>query len=340
MSRTRVEIAQQPGAMERFLADAGDAVAPVVAALAECTHIVIAARGTSGNVTRYAQHIFGRLCGLPVVSELTSLHTLYERPPRYGGALVIGISQSGRSPDVIAVLEEARSQGRPTVAITNDPESGLAAAADHVIDIGVGPERAVAATKTYTVSLAAIASIAAAFAGDHVLRRQLRDVPAAMEEQLASSRLSVPEIVPAATGDRWTFVGRGASFCTASEAALKMKELTGLSSDFYSPAELMHGPIGALGENHNFMAIAPDGPTRTGTLEAARAAGERGSAVMIAGRGRGGRDENTIELVPVSEWLSPMVAVIPMQLLAVELSEARGIDTDSPNGLSKVTLTL
>ena len=166
MSLVRDEIAEQPAVLARLLAD--DAVAAAGREIRRHApkYVVIAARGSSDNAARYAQHLFGHLpCRLPVALASPSLHTLYATPPRYHGALVVGISQSGASPDVVGVLEEARRQGRPTVAITNVPGSPLAAAAGHVIDLHAGEEASVAATKTYMASLGAIAALADALAG-------------------------------------------------------------------------------------------------------------------------------------------------------------------------------
>src|SRR4029079_17428377 len=125
--------------------------------------------GSSDNVARYAQHVLARLCGIPVALATPSLLTLYKAPPRLDRALVIGISQSGASPDVTAVVADAAEQGQVTLAITNDPSSPMGTAAEHVIELGTGPERSVAATKTYTASLAAVAALAAALAGDDAL---------------------------------------------------------------------------------------------------------------------------------------------------------------------------
>ncbi len=141
---------------------------------------MIAARGTSDNVARYAQHLFGRFLGLPVALATPSLTTLYGSGPRLEQTLVIGISQSGQSPDVCAVVQDAREQGQPTIAITNAPASPLARTAEATIDIDAGVEQSVAATKTYTASLAAVAALTAEMSGERVLRAELASIPASM----------------------------------------------------------------------------------------------------------------------------------------------------------------
>ena len=187
MSLVRTEIAEQPAAVARVLADAGGAIAAVADEVRRRRprYVVIAARGSSDNAARYAQHVLGRLCGLPVALAAPSLHTVYDAPLRYTDGLVIGISQSGASPDVVAVLAAGRAQGCVTVAITNDADSPMAAAAGHVIALQAGAERSVAATKTYTTSLAAAAALAAAIADDDDRKRSSRASP-------ATSRASSP----------------------------------------------------------------------------------------------------------------------------------------------------
>ncbi len=182
------EIAEQPAVIARLLDSAHDTIARV-ARDTNPRFVVIAARGSSDNAARYAQHVLGRLCGMPVALATPSLHTLYGTPPRLHDALVIGISQSGASPDVTAVVADGAAQGQPTLAITNDPSSPMAQAAAHVIELGTGEERSVAATKTYTASLAAVAALAAAINGDPSLaRRVARRARKRWAQQLALGR--------------------------------------------------------------------------------------------------------------------------------------------------------
>jgi glutamine---fructose-6-phosphate transaminase (isomerizing) len=320
------EIAEQPAVIERLLDSARD----TIGRLARDTRprfVVIAARGSSDNAARYAQHVLGRLCGLPVALATPSLHTLYGTPPKLDQALVIGISQSGASPDVTAVVADGAAQGQPTLAITNDPRSPMATAAEHVIELGTGEERSVAATKTYTASLAAVAALAAAINGDARLERELHEVPAAVRAQL--ERPVEADI----DWERCAVIGRGANYATAFEAALKVKELTGIAAEPYSPPDLMHGPIAVLGPDHGVLAFAPPGPTAAGVHEAVEEARRRGAPALVAAPGA------DLDLVPMPDWLSPLGAVIPAQRLAATLAERRGIEVDRPFGLSKITRT-
>jgi glutamine---fructose-6-phosphate transaminase (isomerizing) len=354
VSLARAEIAQQPDVVARLLERERPAIDALAAEMRrrELRYAVLAARGTSDNAARYAQHVLGRILRLPVVLAAPSLHTLYDAPPRYADAMVIGISQSGASPDIVTVVAEGTKQGALTAAITNAPSSPLAGAAQHVIDLGAGEERSVAATKTYTASLAAIAALAAS--GDAGLTAEVERLPGALAAQLAltagGGNGERRPGAPAATGDvgdavragadwqRLTVVGRGAHYATAFEAALKIRELAGIVAEPYSPADLLHGPIAAVGPRQPLLAIAPAGPTEQSMREVVAAARERGARVAAIGHDRTLGDP-FLELVDIPEWLSPVVAIVPAQLLAVGLAEERGVDVDAPFGLSKITLT-
>jgi glucosamine--fructose-6-phosphate aminotransferase (isomerizing) len=323
------EIAEQPAVLQRLLETEWDAIAAVAAALRDDPprFAVIAARGSSDNVARYAQHVLGHLCGIPVALATPSLHTLYGTPPRLDRALVIGISQSGASPDVTAVVADGAAQGQATVAITNDRRSPMGTAAEHVIALGTGEERSVAATKTYTASLAAVAALAAALAVEPRLREELLAAPAAVAAQL--ERPVDVEL----DWERCAVIGRGANYATAFEAALKIKELTGIAAEPYSPPDLLHGPVAVLGPHHGVLAFAPPGPAAAGVREAVDEARRRGAPAIVVAPGA------DLDLVPMPEWLSPLGAVVPAQRLAAALAERRGIEVDRPFGLQKITRT-
>jgi glutamine---fructose-6-phosphate transaminase (isomerizing) len=338
VSRARAEIAEQPEVVARLLDRQRSAIDALAADMRrrEPRYAVLAARGTSDNAARYAQHVLGRILSLPVVLATPSLHTLYDAPPGYDEAVVIGVSQSGESPDIVSVVTDAANQGALTAAITNAPSSPLAGAAEHVIDLSAGEERSVAATKTYSASLAAIAALAAS--GDATLTSEVEGLPAALAGQLALSGDAAHAVRAAADWDRLTVVGRGAHYATAFEAALKIRELAGIVAEPYSPADLLHGPIAAVTADQPLLAIAPAGPTEQSMREVVAAARERGAHVTAIGHDRSLGDP-FLELVDVPEWLGPVVAIVPAQLLAVGLAEQRGIDVDAPFGLSKITLT-
>jgi glucosamine--fructose-6-phosphate aminotransferase (isomerizing) len=320
-------MSQQPEVIERLLVEEAAAIAAAAADVERRRprYAVIAARGSSDNAARYAQHLMGRFWGIPVALATPSLHTLYETPLRYDDALVIGISQSGASPDVAGVVSSATAQGALTVAITNEPDSPLARAAQHVIGLQTGPERSVAATKTYTASLAAVAALVSG-------TEALAHVPDAVQRQLEHD-------VPAEAAARWerlAVIGRGANYGTAFEAALKLSELTGAVAAPWSSADFLHGPIAIVEPGFPILAIAPSGPTLAGMRELLTVAEERGAELTVVSDAP---LEGRIPLEPVPEWLSPLVAVIPAQLLAVGAAEHLGRDVDRPIGLQKVTRT-
>ncbi len=340
------EIHQQPEVVRQFLAHQGDKVTQIAGQILErkITHIVIAARGTSDNAARYAQYLFGANNHIPVALATPSLYTLYESPPVVENALVIGISQSGRSPDIVSVIETSRQQGQPTLAITNNPESPLAQAADWVIDLQAGVEKAVAATKTYTTSLAALALLSTAMLDDRSRLDNLNRVPLWMQNALSITAENLVRIERYTYITRSAVIGRGYNYSTAFEAALKIKELTRIVTEPYSSADFLHGPISVLEAGYRFplLVIAPSGKTQADLGNFIATIEERSADTVVIS------DQNEILShadVPlrlpmgIPEWLSPMVAIIPCQMMALQLTLAKALDPDKPVGLTKVTET-
>jgi glucosamine--fructose-6-phosphate aminotransferase (isomerizing) len=338
------ELREQPSALERLLETQRENAERIAGLLrrTDVDYVLIASRGSSSNVARYAQYVLGRAHRVPVAFATPSLYTLYGQPPRLDGALVLGISQSGRSPDVKEVLEEARRQGRPTVAITNDVASPLAAAADEVLALEAGEELAVAATKTYLNSLGAIALLFAVSTGDGAALDELERMPAHIALQLERSWDDARRLDRLGELPGGTVVARGVNYATAFETALKIRELSGLLFEAYSAADLMHGPIAAVGTGWPVLAVAPRGPafeSMTAALDAFRERGARLIVVSDDDRALARADAALPLWTRVPEWLSPLVAVVPGQLAALRLAQLRGVDLDAPLGLHKVTLT-
>jgi glucosamine--fructose-6-phosphate aminotransferase (isomerizing) len=345
MSWLEAELREQPQALARLLERQEDAAraAAGVFRRSEIRYILIASRGSSSNVARYAQYLLGRAHRVPVMFATPSLYTIYEQPPRLDGAMVLGISQSGASPDVVAVVAEARDQGCPTLAITNDTASPLACTAEAVLDLEAGREQAVAATKTYLNSLGAVALLFTAIGDDAVAREELARMPEALDAQI---RLSLGPDAPPLDEYRdaigATVVARGVNYGTGYEIALKIRELTGLVTEAYSPADLMHGPIAAVQEGWPVIVVAPSGPARPSVEEVVAPLRARGARMIAVSDVRAvlRRAQTRLPLVPgVPEWLSPLTAVVPGQVTALRLTELRGLDLDHPRGLRKVTLT-
>jgi len=338
------ELDEQPAALARLLDAETEHARELAAAIEEAapSYLLIASRGSSSNAARYAQYLLGSVNRIPVAFATPSLYTLYDAPPKLDGSVVIGISQSGASPDVAAVVAEGRRQGRLAIAITNDPDSTLAQAADHVLPLHAGPEEAVAATKTYVNSLAAIALLSAGLAHDERRLDQLRETPVRVAAQLERTRADAVSLDTYAASDSATVVARGVNYGTAFEVALKIRELSGILVEAYSPADLMHGPIAALGAGRVAVLVAPAGRSAASIAECGVALRERGAVLIGISDDPGvlSQVDTRLELVPgTPEWLSPIVAVLPGQLAAQRLAERRGVDVDHPFGLQKVTLT-
>ena len=343
MSWLENELREQPAALERLLQRQGDRAREIAGIFGrdDVQYVLIASRGSSGNAARYAQYLLGRAHRVPVMFATPSLYTIYEQPPRLEGAVVVGISQSGASPDVASVLAEARRQGRPTVALTNAPDSPLAREADAVLLLEAGEERAVAATKTYLNSLGAIAMLFAAADGP-VAEAELARMPSVLEEQIELSIATAPSLDEYGDAVGATVVARGVNYGTAFEVALKIRELSGLVVEAYSPADLMHGPIAAIRPGWPVIVVAPTGPARPSVEGLVFPLLERGARIIAVSDVTAvlRRARTKLPLVArVPEWLSAMTAVIPGQLTALRLAQLRGLDIDSPVGLNKVTLT-
>ena len=342
MSWVEAELREQPAALERFLAARSAQTAQLVRDLLrdDVRYLLIASRGSSSNVARYLQYLFGTVKRLPVAFATPSLYTVYDAPPVLGPAAVIGISQSGASPDVVAVLAEARKQRRPTLAITNDPHSPLACAADAVLPLHAGEERAVAATKTYSNSIAAVALLASA--ADPERLRVLQSMPYAVTEQIERSLAAAEQLDRFSDVEGGSVVVRGVNYGTAFEIALKIRELSGAQFEAFSSADLLHGPIAALKPGRPAIVIATAGRTLASMRGAVDKVRERGSEVIAISDDPDFVREAQVgfDLVPgVPEWLSPLVTVVPGQVAAVRLATLRGVDVDSPVGLTKITLT-
>jgi glucosamine--fructose-6-phosphate aminotransferase (isomerizing) len=344
MSWLEAELREQPQALARLLERQSAAARGAAELLRrdDVRYVLIASRGSSSNAARYAQYLLGRAQRVPVMFATPSLYTIYEQPPRLAGGLVVGISQSGASPDVVSVLAEARRQGRPTLALTNDVDSPLARTADAVLPLDAGEEHAVAATKTYLNSLGAIALLFAEAGDDSAARDELARMPDALAAQVELSLTGTPAIDELAGAAGLTVIGRGVNYATAFEVALKIRELSGLMTEAYSPADLMHGPIAAIQPGWPVMLVAPSGPARPSVEEIVPALEARRARLIaisdVAETLR--RAQTRLPLVAgVPEWLSPLSAVVPGQATALRFTQLRGLSLDQPVGLQKVTLT-
>jgi glutamine---fructose-6-phosphate transaminase (isomerizing) len=340
------EICEQPTILGNLLERQMPGVHKIAASLrqrSDIDYVLLAARGTSDNAGLYAKYLWGAFNKLPTALATPSLFSIYDQPPGLKGALVVGISQSGQSPDIVSVLAEGRRQGRPTLAITNLPDSPLGRTANFVVNIQAGVEAAVAATKTYTAELMAIAMLSAALQSDPGREQALAGVPGWIEQVL---RL---EEQIAWIARRYRFMqqcvvlGRGYNYSTAFEWSLKLKELSYVLAEPYSSADFLHGPIAMVERGFPVMAIAPGGGVFQSMLDLlTRLRNEQLAELMVISD-----QPAALALahspVPlphgIPEWLTPLITIIPAQLFAYYLTREKGFDTEAPRSIHKVTET-
>ncbi len=344
MKLFELELREQPAVLARLLErgrDTAEAIADAVRAR-DVRFAVLAARGSSDNAARYGQYLLGTHNSLLAALATPSLFTQYRATPSLASALVVGISQSGQSPDIVEVLREARRQGAPTVALTNEAASPLAQAAEHVLPLHAGAERAVAATKTYTAQLFAVALLSAALRKDEKAWAELKGLPDQVAAAIDGNAAAIADAARYREATGLVVLGRGYNLATASEIALKVQETTGVMGQAYSSADFLHGPMAILLRGLPVLLAAP-GPRAFEDLDAVVGLAKKTGTPLIAISERPeilGAAEVAMPLpAGTPEWLSPLVAVVPGQLFALGLCLARGMDPDAPRGLSKVTLT-
>ncbi len=339
------EITEQPQRVQSLLVSQRTNVEQIASVIQQhdIQFIFLAARGTSDNAGRYANYLFGAMNGLPLALATPSLFTYYKRPPLLKNALVIGISQSGKSPDIVSVLEEGKRQRCLTLAITNEPNSPLANTADFVFDIRAGTEEAVAATKTYTTSLTAIAMLSTALHGNKKQWHELEKVSYWIEDALKLDEFIAEAVQRYRYIDQTVVLGRGFDYSTAFEWALKLKELTYIIAEPYSSADFAHGPIALVDRGYPIFAVAAKGRVFDSMYHMLKRLRSVISAELVVIS----NDKRALSLaqvplnVPVDmpEWLSPLVNILPAQLFAYHLTRVKGYDTEHPRTISKVTET-
>jgi glucosamine--fructose-6-phosphate aminotransferase (isomerizing) len=339
------EILEQPGCLSDLLLNQRETAEKIAGVIRErdIRSVFLAARGTSDNAGRYANYLWGAHNSLPLALATPSLFTYYNRPPKLNDALVVGISQSGQSPDIVCVINEGRRQGCLTLAITNMSSSPLASAADLVMDIQAGDEEAVAATKTYTTELMAVAMISTALTNDRACWSELEKV-AGWVEKVVKQDAAIAQMAERYRYMRQCVVlGRGFNYCTAFEWALKLKELTYVVAEPYSSADFRHGPIAMIEGGFPVMAVAPTGKVFDTMLDMLGRLRHEQSAelVVISNEKRAlSLAQSPIDLpASIPEWLSPIVDIVPAQLFACHLTRSKGYDTEKPRSIGKVTET-
>lgn len=298
--------------------------------------VTVVARGSSDHAAVFGRYLVETASGKPVSMAAPSLHTLYDIRADYGGQLVLAVSQSGSTPEIVTTLRKLCAAGGRGVAITNDPASELARAAEAVLDLGVGEERAVPATKTVTAQLVAFALVARALGEVPFSADELARVPSWVGDVLDDPDPVEPAAAALEGCTRLVVVARGYLYGAALEAALKIKETCSLLADGYSSADLRHGPIAAVTEGIPVIVLDVPGPPHEDVSALSSELCERGAHVCVIGSVAGADIPLPADM---PEALAPIAAVVRAQQLARSLSLRMGFDPDAPAGLSKVTAT-
>lgn len=339
------EIREQPEALARVIETNLPAIREIVAnAKAKGVHhIYFAARGTSDHACVYAQYLFGIFAGIPCTLGTPSVFTKYGAHIDLSDCLVIGVSQSGKAEDVLAVLASAKADGAVTVAVTNNTESPMAAAADYHLYCACGFEGSIAATKTFTTQMMILGTLAAVWAENDALLAELKNVHTAAQALLDTKYDDIMafadkyQTIPGAT-----LLGRGVSYCIALEGALKMLETNKLKMKGYPTSDFHHGPIAQLKAGDLVFVISPKGKTDDDSAEICRKLTDVGADVVYltddAACAPAGVTPFTLPATG-SEFTFPYVAAMFFQLVACCMTIVRGIDPDKAGVINKITIT-
>lgn len=332
------EVSDLPEAAQRFLDGSANQVRTAAAALrvADPAVILTVARGSSDHAATYLKYAVELAAGIPVASVGPSIASIYARPLRQAGAACIGVSQSGRSPDIVVAMEAAASEGALTVAITNHADSPMALACAHVLPMQAGPERSVPATKTFVASVLAGLCLVAEWQDDDSLQRAVGDLPRALELALALDWSPLAEAL--ADGGSAYVLGRGPTFAIAGEMALKLKETCGLHAEAYSAAEVLHGPSAIVGAGFPVLALGVGDAALPQLRATAGRLAAQGARVFLTGATEPGTV--TLPTVPdLHPLVAPLVLTASFYTMVEALARRRGFDPDTPPHLRKVTET-
>lgn len=335
------EIREQPAVWARMLEEGQGSIAEVARAIEarRPRFVSFVARGTSDHAALYGKYLFETRLGMPAGLASPSTVTTYDARQRMRDVLLVGVSQSGGSPDLVQTMETGRELGAITLAITNAPASPLAHACELGIDVAAGPERAVAATKTYSAQLLALYLLASHLRGE--VDERVKDLPARAEEVLASD--DAADLAQRYRfADRMVLTGRGYSYPTVREAALKLMETCYLSGQAFSGADLLHGPVALLDGSVPAITVVPSGRGGDAMGPVIARLTELGVDQLCVGSARAVDQAGRGFVLPeaVLEELTPLLEILPLQRLAHEMALDRGADPDAPRGLAKVTGTV
>ncbi len=332
------ELREAPAAVRRQANSLAAPLAELVARLARRPPdvVVTCARGSSAHAATFAKHLIERHLGIPVAAAAPNIATIYRQPLRLRGQLLLTISQSGSSDDLVETTGAARIAGALTVAIVNDPESPLASASEIVLPMAAGPELSVAATKSFIASLAAVLRLSAHWAGDHKMLRACEQLPDRLDD---AAHLDWSEALgPLAKATSLVAIGRGPTLAIAREAALKLKETCALHAEAFSSAEFRHGPIALVSSTYPLLVFTPTDESAYGFADFVTDLRRKGASVLVAelGEKMPGR---LLALVPDQADADAICLIQSFYAFLVGLAARRGADIERPRHLQKVTRT-
>lgn len=333
------EVAEIPDAATRFLTLSRPALHTAATAMRalDPSLIITVARGSSDHAATYLKYAAELVAGVPVASVGPSVASVYHRPLRLGRAACIGISQSGRSPDTVQMMQSAGAGGALSIAVTNFADSPMATASAHCLPLLAGTEQSVAATKTFVTSVVAGLALVAEWQDDTALRAAVAALPEAFAAALA---LDWQPLAARLTRAQSAFViGRGPAFAIACESALKLKETCGIHAEAYSAAEVLHGPSAIVQSGFPVLALAVDDAAQAGVIQTAERLAAQGADVFITGAATNGA--TTLPTVPnLHPLTAPLVLAVSFYAFVEALARRRGFDPDTPPHLRKVTETI
>ena len=336
------EMSEQPAVLRRILETGAARIHEVAQQITarKPRFVLLTARGTSDNAALYAKYLLEIRLGLPCGLTSMSTTTAYGARPDLTDVLVITVSQSGGSPDLVASTQAAREAGALTLAVTNNPDSPLAAVSEYHVDVMAGPEKALPATKTYTASLLALYLLVEGLrGGDGAAAKILPE----LAEQLLARQDEVKALAARYRfAERMVITSRGYGYPTAKEAALKLMETSYIPALSYSGADLLHGPLAMVDNISPVIAVVPDGRGGAALQPVLDRLRGRGADLVVVGPRPQAEQASAGFVLPtegVPEELQPILEILPLQLLAYEVTIARGQDPDAPRALAKVTET-
>ncbi|MFE2943236.1 SIS domain-containing protein [Streptomyces sp. NPDC059255] len=333
------EVLEQPAALRRLLADGAPGIREVAGAVAarKPRFVLLAARGTSDHAALYAKYLLEIRRGLPCGLASMSTITAYGTRPDFTGVLFVGVSQWGGSPDLVAATWAAREAGAITLAVTNNPDSALAAVAEYHIDVLAGAERALPATKSYTASLLALYLFTESLGGADGTGAASA-VPDLADEILARGAEVRTLAARYRFAGRMVVISRGYGYPTAREAALKLMETAYLPALAYSGADLLHGPLAMIDNSSPVIAVVPEGKGGEALRPVLDRLRGRGADLCVVGPAAETARASAGFVLPVEgvgEELQPILEILPLHRLAYEISIARGYDPDAPRTMAK-----